>query len=302
MTQMPLELQLRLPPADYSFAGDRLTRGLGVLNPQAAYVMKPLFKLGLWNAVITWRRDYQNTEPRREGGHLFTLLLDGKMTVELNGVRYDITPGDLVFCPKGTMAFQSNPGNSWYLYMNFTDEPFWQPLAKRGPSVRAYESTDLMYLLMQRIALAFEDPTTLAMYFAESEAILLAELLRREVALVTHSAPKQKASLTNLIERIRERPELNWTLAAMAAEAHVSVRSLTRLFASEYGVSPVNMVVRERMSHAYRMVVETEMKLTVIARAVGYESVSSFSHLFKRHFGKSPGMFREGDVNREWMS
>lgn len=296
MTQKSPKSQLRLPPADYSFSGDLVTTGLGVENPLSPPVMEPLFKLGLGHAVITRRRDFRYTHPRREGGHLFTLLLDGVMAVEYNGTRYDLVPGDLAFCPKGAMAFHSNPGNTWYLYLNFSDHPFWRPLARRGPYVRAYESADLMYLLMRRIASAFEDPTSLALHFAEGEARLLADLLRREVALVTHRAPRQKASLTRLIERIRQEPEADWSLASMAAEAHVSVRSLTRLFSKEYGISPINMVVRERMARSYRLIMDTDMKLTAIARAVGYESVASFSHLFKRHFGKSPGSYRSAEM------
>jgi AraC-like DNA-binding protein len=298
MTQTLSNSHLRLPPADYSFNGDSVNTGLGVNNPLSTPVLEPLFKLGLFQAVITRRHDFRYSHPRREGGHLFTLLLDGVMAVEYNGIAYDLTPGDLAFCPKGTMAFHSNPGNTWYLYLNFHDHPFWGSLAKRGPYVRPYESADLMYLLMQRIESAYEDRTSLALHFAEGEVRLLTDLLCREVAMVTHRAPKQKASLTRLIERIRQEPEADWTLASMAGEAHLSVRNLTRLFSKEYGISPLNMVVRERMSRSFGLIVQTDMKLTAIAKAVGYESVASFSHLFKRHFGKSPGSCRSAKMNQ----
>lgn len=292
MMKMQPVTHFLLPQPDYSFSGDRQNISLGEHSPLSSEVMRPLNRMGMCNAVITKRRDFRSKRSPRD--HTFILFLDGQMTIEMDGTAYTISPGDLIFYPFGTTTLFSCPGNSWYLYLTFDETPFLAPLAERGPQVRAYESAELFYLLMDRIASAYENPTTLALDFAERDAMMLANLLRREVALVAHKPSKQQKSLHLLVERIREEPQADWTLAAIANELNVSTRTLMRIFKAEYGTSPIDMVVRERLARAHQMLGETDMKLANVAKAVGYDSVSSFSTLFKKHYGERPGRYRAG--------
>lgn len=284
---------LMLPPADFSFEGDRRNQSLGINNPLAVRIMTPLFNLGLVHALITRRRNYRSGGRTIEDRHRFTLLLEGQMTIEIDGTRHEITPGNLVYSPPGATVFQSNRGNSWYLYLTFNDHPSWAPLQKRGAYVRDYESADLLYLLMERIADAYESRRAIAMQVARHEAEMLADLLKHEVALMAPKSRRHEATLQLLLEQIKEQPEAEWTIASMAETAHVSVRTLNRLFVKEFGLTPMNLVVRERMARAYDMISETDMKIAVVGQAVGYQSVASFCRLFKRQIGKSPGQCRK---------
>jgi AraC-like DNA-binding protein len=283
---------LPFPRADYSFSGDRLNESMGMNISIAATIMRPLFSLGLAHALITRRRNYKSAERTKEGRQTFTLLLDGQLTMEIDGIKHDIEPGNLVYYPRGAIVTQSNPGNSWYLYLTFNDHPLWEPLKIRGAYVRPYESADLMYLLMARIATAFDNPTTVALQSAKREAQMLADLLRREVALAARTPRKHGAALKRLVEEIKQNPEADWTVASMGATACVSARTLTRLFDAEYGIAPIDLVLRERMARAHDLLIETEMKVATVAQAVGYKSVASFSRLFKKQIGKTPGQCR----------
>jgi AraC-like DNA-binding protein len=221
------------------------------------------------------------------------LLMEGRMSLEFDGSTRELAPGDLAYYSPGTTIFQSNPGNSWYLYLNFNEHPIWAPLKKRGAYLRAYEDAALMYILMSRIATAYESSNPKAVGLARSQASLLAELLRHEVTLATHRPRLHEAALQMLTEQIRNSPEADWTIASMADTVHVSGRTLNRIFLTEYGITPIDLVVRERMARAYDTLAQTDMTLEEVAMTVGYESVTSFSRLFKKHIGKPPGQCRE---------
>lgn len=283
---------LLLPSPDYSPKAMPWRLGLGIRNPEATSVMGPLFDIGMVSALITKRQDYRTAHRRLEKKHRFTVLLDGEMTMEINETVHTINPGDLVFYPAGTMRSQSNPGNSMFLYLTLMEHPFWTPLAKKGCYIRPYESADLLYLLMMRIGEALETPTPLSLRFAEGDALTMTDLLRREVIMASHKSTKERPALRRLVEEIKKAPEKNWTLATMAEQTSVSPRTLTRQISADYGISPVDLVVRERMRYASLLLAESNMTIDAVAQAVGYESTSAFSHLFKKHFGRSPGKFR----------
>ncbi len=280
------------PPADFSFEGDRVNQSLGPSNPSAAGVMQPLLDIGLAHALITRRRDYHMQHEQTRDFHRFTLLLEGRMTITLNGTDHDVQPGELVYYSPGTRVFQVNPGNCWYLYLTFMKHPVWEGLRMRGPYVRAYESANLLHLLMEHISDAYESRKALAMQLARHEALLLAELLRYEVRLMSPRRRPFEAALQQVVEQVKKNPEARWTVASMARTACVSPRTLNRLFVREYGVTPIDLVVRERMTRAYHMLTETDLKIDAITYAVGYTSIASFCRLFKRSVGKSPGQCR----------
>ncbi len=79
----------------------------------------------------------------------------------------------------------------------------------------------------------------------------------------------------------------------MAARLHVSVSQLKRIFKQELGVSPRELVIRQRMKVAISRLVNTDLTIAVIAAELGYDSMHSFTRLFTKHVGDSPGRYRK---------
>jgi len=284
---------LNIPKPTYMDDGSPITKGFGMFNPLATTIMKPLIDLGLIHAVLTSRVDYKYSSKRREGRHTFLLLLDGKMTIEFEDTVHKVQPGDMVFFTADTLVYQSNPGKSSYLYLTFKgNNPYWKPLIKTGPFVRPYESTDLMYLLMLRIESAIKNSSSIAYELAEKDGQMLADLLKHEVRLVTKKPLKNRKEMKELVQRIKQSPGDDWNLESMAKEVNVSTRTLLRTFSDEYGLSPVDMVVREKLTWACKLLNNSDLKVDAIAHKVGYQSVSSFIKLFKKNFGMTPGQRR----------
>ncbi|MBU6373122.1 MAG: DJ-1/PfpI family protein [Alphaproteobacteria bacterium] len=99
--------------------------------------------------------------------------------------------------------------------------------------------------------------------------------------------------LRRLACAIGDRPGSDWSVAAMADVAGVSVRTLTRTFAREGGDSPARFVERVRVERARAALCEDAAPINAVARAAGFPSVRALERAFHKRLGVSPSAFRE---------
>ena len=81
-------------------------------------------------------------------------------------------------------------------------------------------------------------------------------------------------------------------LEQLGAIAHLSRRQLHTLFLRQLGCSPSEYLLRLRMDHARRLLIETDLSIQQVAEQSGYLSLAAFSDRFRRHFGQAPTHFR----------
>ena len=82
------------------------------------------------------------------------------------------------------------------------------------------------------------------------------------------------------------------TMADIAERLALSVRMLEYLFNQTLSLSPGAYYRRLRLQTARRLVVDTRLKLQEIAIRTGFNSLSSFSRMFKHYYQQSPGECR----------
>lgn len=83
----------------------------------------------------------------------------------------------------------------------------------------------------------------------------------------------------------------------IAKKVYLSKYHFLRLFKEAYGTSPHKYLTEKRMAKA-RILLATELTIGQVCHEVGFESVQSFSHLFKRSTGLSPGKYRNEIAER----
>ena len=81
-------------------------------------------------------------------------------------------------------------------------------------------------------------------------------------------------------------------IAQVAAQVDLSVRMLEYLFRQTLDLSPAAYYRHLRLQIARRMVVDTRLKLQEIAIRTGFNSLSSFSRLFRQHYQQAAGECR----------
>jgi transcriptional regulator GlxA family with amidase domain len=109
-----------------------------------------------------------------------------------------------------------------------------------------------------------------------------------ELAAQSADSPK----LQKLAGKITTHPRADWRSDALAAEAGVSRRSLSRLFRTGLNISPANFVERVRTDLARRRLLETKDNVEAIAVACGFGSLRRMDRAFARAISASPTEFR----------
>lgn len=82
------------------------------------------------------------------------------------------------------------------------------------------------------------------------------------------------------------------TLDDVARTARLSPNHLLRTFKQAFGATPHQFLTEVRLKQARRLLTTTERPITDICLEVGFESLGSFSWLFRRRFGMSASAFR----------
>jgi transcriptional regulator GlxA family with amidase domain len=100
------------------------------------------------------------------------------------------------------------------------------------------------------------------------------------------------SALRPVIDAIVASPRGAHTLADLAQRASISERHLTRVFASEMGMTPGRFVERVRVEAARDLLEATHLKLPVIAERSGFGSVETMRRAFLRITGVGPGEHR----------
>jgi len=110
----------------------------------------------------------------------------------------------------------------------------------------------------------------------------------------------KKSTRTELFRRLslsKEWMEANYalpiTLEQMAGVALLNSHHFLRMFSQCYGVTPHRFLNHHRLERSKQMLKNSDEQIAVIANSVGFESLSSFSWLFRQRFGLSPSAFRQ---------
>ena len=82
-------------------------------------------------------------------------------------------------------------------------------------------------------------------------------------------------------------------ISDIAKQLHLDRGYYSTLFTSKVGQSPKEYYLNLRLEHAKRMLNNGDMNVGQVSRAVGFQSVSSFSRVYKEKYGASPKSARK---------
>jgi AraC-like DNA-binding protein len=96
------------------------------------------------------------------------------------------------------------------------------------------------------------------------------------------------------IAAVHDAPGHPWTLQKLAERAGMSRSTFALRFKERVGESPMEYLTRWRMALAGDRLANSSDPVSLIARALGYESESAFSTAFKRVMGRPPRQYGRG--------
>ena len=83
------------------------------------------------------------------------------------------------------------------------------------------------------------------------------------------------------------------TLRMVAERLRVSEYYLAHVFKQEFGVPPMQYVMKRRIGEAQGMLMHTQTPIAEIADTLGFSSICHFNAMFKKYTGTPPGKFRQ---------
>lgn len=100
-------------------------------------------------------------------------------------------------------------------------------------------------------------------------------------------------SISRALRHFHQKPASRWRVEQLADIAGMSRSNFSKRFQGIIGMAPMEYVRDWRLSKARYLLKESQSSIDEIADQCGYQSVPSFSRLFKNRFGEGPGHFRK---------
>ncbi|MDQ3020468.1 MAG: AraC family transcriptional regulator [Bacteroidota bacterium] len=196
-----------------------------------------------------------------------------------------------------TLTSLVNPSDKM---LNFSFIPGSQPV-QFLEKLYSHNHTLSPVLMKLRLAskVGYDDENWLKEQFVELMEKLL--IVHRNLYKEIEKLPPVKLSTkTELYKRVCRAKEFidssftkDLTLEIISKEACLSQYHFLRLFKSVFKKTPHQYLTEKRISKAMSLLFSTDMSITQICFEIGFESISSFSWLFRKKFGLSPEMMRE---------
>lgn len=239
-------------------------------------------------------------------------ITQGKCVEVIDGVRYPVGHGDLLFMNYGcTHAFETE-GEFCYINICFSPEAVGRSLITAenafsllcltafdemrrdagGGKISFFgnerkEIEDLLHAMLKEYRAKLTSWDTVVENYLN---ILMTRLLRK-----TEQGVGQKEigdAWQELSEYIDANLHTELSLSALAQKCFYNPSYFSRIFKEKFGMSLVEYVTRKRLDAAVRLLCDTELSVDTISRRVGFSDRSAFYHAFSRYVGGTPTEYR----------
>lgn len=155
------------------------------------------------------------------------------------------------------------------------------------PAEPVMEAGEESQRIAERLVEAYLAGDTLRAIF--ELVLLLRELSRHPVR---QNVPPLSRPVRQALNRINQALELPLSIKELAAEAGLSASHFRRRFREELGLSLGDYLAERRLNAARRLLEDTPLPITEIARSCGYDTIYAFSRFFRKRTGLSPSGWR----------
>lgn len=242
--------------------------------------------------------------------HLLLYIKSGKYQVRFRSQEYTVRDNEMIFIPKSTLIEYDKSGTpeSGYVLdymMFFLDEKLldeFVQFAGLKPIEPVHQHVPVSTLPVTPLTRTYFE--SLQPYFHHADRIGDGLVKIKLMELLVHLTDADERLLQQILEpgnpgnrSIHAIMEENFTHPVSLGDlAYLSGKSLStfkREFQATFRTSPLKWIRNRRLEQAEQLVAGTELSITEICYAVGFENITHFSKVFKLRFGVSPSGFRQ---------
>ena len=219
----------------------------------------------------------------------------------LEGKKFRLAPGDLVVVNPGTLHEERSDAKAPLRLIFLAIRDFAVPGLPGGclsqEKYRVLSCGEYRYKMDIYLRELLQETSSQIEFYQEISQGLVSALLVLVMRLIRIN-PEDEAALSQECQKIKEYLDQNFTspitLDSLSETVYISKHYLSHLFKEQTGVSPIKYLTSKRMEKACELLSETELPVSEVSKAVGYENPLYFSQVFKRIYGISPVKYRMG--------
>lgn len=240
-------------------------------------------------------------------------ICSGRGDHYLNNVYHEISPGSVyMLTPMDFHSVNAKAGEELVLYhIQFGSSTLGSSLMQRisqdreqlgrGFSVQltGHEADSIRTDFEQLLAEFDErnsDGVMMMRACLERLCIRILRMMESDAPSAPTPAPvNENAAVKSAIQYVQYNFRSPITLNEMAKMVHLSCNYFGELFRTHMGVSFGEYLRSRRLECAHRLLADTELSISEIARESGFRTMSHFSETFRRRYGVTPTEFRRGE-------
>jgi AraC-like DNA-binding protein len=237
-------------------------------------------------------------------------VLAGSCTYTINNTLYNVKKGDIIVCNPGVYHGKSFAQDEDILEVHIgfnniylDDLPKNQLIGNDDCPVFSLADQDQDFLrCMNEIVHEQEkcDPgydlilkaLVMKLIAVFLRAIHVGDINRQNTGLSFESYDKA-AVVNTIVSYMNENYETVISLDKLSRNTYLSPVYISKIFKEETGESPINYLIKIRLSKARELLEDKQLSIKAVGEKVGYHDVYHFSKLFKKHLGCSPSAYRE---------
>lgn len=268
-------------------------------NPGILYVMKRKFVGG--SEITPHSHDFLS----------LIFILSGGCVYNINGLHYPVKKGDVIACNPGVQHGKTvAPGEEISEFHLGLNNICREGLPKNFliseeacPIISLKEYEQDFFKCCGDIMLEQEKGEPGWDLMLKSLVMKLVVILLK--AMCAERAPEgeegglsfetyDKANIVNaIISFINENYMKDISLEKISRNMYLSPAYISRIFKEEAGDSPINYLIKTRLSKAEELLKESGVPVKAAAKGVGYDDAYYFSKLFKKYYGMPPSKYRQ---------
>lgn len=228
--------------------------------------------------------------------HEFFMPLQGEIQIQAAEKKLKAGVGKMIYLPPETPhSFHSNPTLKGERLILIIENNYWNTCSEKTFSSMVIPSSQLCKEIM--FQLLIYPKTKASKGLAETMVQTLSEMLEGSALIGTsdpfHFFGKSKDSrLKKALSIIEEDFNSNLSTSEIAVKSGLSLRNLNRLFITELGMTPKQVITYFRIEYAKKLLLKGSSSVTDIALEVGYSSLSQFITVFRKITGQIPSSLR----------
>lgn len=254
--------------------------------------------------------------------YVMMMVVDGKIGVFVNGVRYDLSRGDVMIMPPlieyMILPIDEHMAMQNIFHFDFFDDPERRNI--RGLSVEEVQrqapvSEQELGFLTKPVVIHLSEQNMMEvrsifaqmhMHYTRQKPLYLLDLRHlciqfllqccRAGESVTGTAgvlsSKTHANVQKAAAYIRRNYD-DWALSneTIAQNLNITPKYLSHIFKDTLGIPIHQYITQVRIGVARKMMALNQYNITEIATSVGYKSIHSFSKMFKLKTGMAPSEY-----------